>query len=108
MDAKAIYEIVKDWPRAAWPSGLSEDSDFACTLTFFRHGDETIPDHLVELAFEASGMRWLENGKDSPAFAYLWMDSYTVDYGNGKSFDGTTRLEAISAAILALGPGKKA
>lgn len=115
MDAMQIRELTHEWPDEAKPRHLTyrlairsygEPAKFMELR--FGHTKRAVSDEYVELLFEASGMRWLENGKDSPAFAYPWMDGYTVDYGNGKSFDGTTRLEAISAAILALGPGKKA
>jgi len=55
MNAKELFEIVKDVPREWWPEDTGYDSDAQVWI----NTDDQYPIHHPELCFEASMMRWL-------------------------------------------------
>ena len=122
MDAKQLHELVKDWPREAWPEGLTwllPDGQYPiATIETIGTGDVVyryrgiMPQHAT-LLFEASGMRWYieqQRGAMKAAYVALRDDGWwSVRYGEDSDADGSgdTIIEAISAAVLAMAERSK-
>lgn len=104
MNATALYEIVKDWPRAAWPENITWYDHEA-----FGYADSGVRFDAVRrglpLMFEASGMRWLI-GEGHHMFE--WEVGETDNPSNpttltiyNDTFLAPSILHGISAAVLA-------
>lgn len=102
MDAKTLFELVKDWPREAWPENITwydhESFGYAGSGVRFDGIRRGLP-----LMFEVSGMRWLEERitlKLVPQTAggfYIFQD-------DGKPISAKTRIGVISDAIRSISP----
>lgn len=116
MTAAEIYELVKDWPREAWPERVYYKSE--CGIEFFIHADQNyadvcaLPSPAISLMFEASGLAWLL--KEAFVVRLFAMDGHgrtqitlsgsgatARKWGLDPRFEGPTRLHAISAAVRA-------
>lgn len=145
MNAQDIYELVREWPREAWPEGVEyevgsigedplpmfvisldgievESDEIDPAEHWKGEGPEMVadpaclcPSQLAELLFEASGMRWLEQhgcvrtSKTSDGTNVLYEVSYGSDKKErrrGAKDRASTRIEAISKAVLAVARSK--
>lgn len=110
MNAAEIHNIVKDWPKEAWPENVYYDWNRhgPKRVKHFIHDDRYI-DGVAELAFEGSGLRWLI---DKAGEVYLADHSKTggvarVTLGDtrlkcSRMYAGENMLAAIDAAIKGL------
>ena len=73
MNAKALYELVKDLPRECYPEGVWYDPDGKV----WNDTTDGAPASLPVLLFEASMMRWLI-GEGFHSFNYVLHDHGVV------------------------------
>lgn len=118
MTASEIYELVKDWPREAWPEHVRWGGQFSFWARSEQfNGDIAMRASVAELAFEASGIAWLveRNREESLTdvldvlkpigvvkFIAEWDGTFGVDANDHNWYHGPTRLAAISAAVMAV------
>lgn len=113
MTAPELYEIVREWPREAWPKSInlacfsvypSADGEVFVTLHDRPAYDGKEPLRDLEdavLLFEASGMRWLEarfgpvTSGSVPGIACV----VCGDPNTSAPFTAPSRIEAIGFAI---------
>jgi hypothetical protein len=112
MNAKALYELVKDLPREAWPSCVtgwirgiyvevrtSETGDKPHAVSSHMFADDAV------LLFEASMMRAVEGHGDVEschAGDHHIIRVRDGDYGAYVAYAGKTRIEALAAAVKAV------
>jgi len=107
MNAQEIFALVKDWPYHARPPRVAYDPPTKRDNgAFLDDVGEVILDDIAELAFEASGCRWLESTTRT-----AWRINVPRDDRGWYIDDGMmppsvykwapTRLAAISAAVMA-------
>ena len=58
MNAQALFEIVKDWPREVWPNDIDIEEGRGGWWYDTDSTSEISDDHAVML-FESAGLRWL-------------------------------------------------
>jgi hypothetical protein len=105
LTAKELYELVKGWPREAWPDARFKDSDGKfVNVAKWIHGDGKISNQAAALMFTASGLGWLVKQKKT-AVVHQRADDVRITDGwacpqvHGR---GPTLLHALSAAINSL------
>lgn len=109
MNAQELYELVKDWPREAWPEGVvvnPQPDDYPFMGVSDHMGIEPKPGDFFQipaahatLMFEASGMRWLD--ASGSFVAKLASGTYSVVVRTDLSvrITSSSKLHAIDAAI---------
>lgn len=101
MNAQELYELVKDWPLAAFPEGVSYGrSRFSGRMQWGRIDCHAyFADVQAALLFEASGMRWLD--ASGSFVAKLASGTYSVVVRTDLSvrITSSSKLHAIDAAI---------
>lgn len=118
MKASDIYELVREWPKAAWPKGVTGFLEHYVEIDVVAQGDRACCEHghifpdRAALLFEASGMRWLMERYDENDGVVITAHrsgegagmgfSVLIDRRPATYWHGPTLLHALSAAILAV------
>lgn len=122
MNAQELYELVKDWPREAWPEGVvvnPQPDDYPFMGVSDHIGTNPRPTdyfnipcvHAV-LLFEASLMRWLESkttgGICIETLAHeqnevFWHVVFAVGWAEA-DIRGQSLIHALASAVRAIVP----
>lgn len=104
MNTEQLYEIVKDWPREAWPEQLKYWS-VTGTPRFYREGTlglgvETRTDREAAALFRDSGLRWLLRQGIPIITGQCCADLFwAATTKQGERWEGADLLLCISSAI---------
>lgn len=119
MDAKSLYDIVKDVDREAWPRGPSAPPNKYAETWWdgkcFNYGDsysvEELSAPIAELLFVGSMVKWLAEECGPSTFTPVKHDdgNYSIhEYHDGTGYEiskhhsGPTLVEALAAACKAV------
>lgn len=99
MTAAELYEIVKDVPREAWPSGMHYDWNLhgPKRAKHWHDGDMRMSDTTAELVFIGSMTAWLASHNWVPS-SHVWRDGARVELFNGAMHRASSLVAALAAA----------